>query len=152
MQFLNPVLVALVLTFGLAHGHLGAQESAKREDIEQLLQLTGARAIGLRTTNQVIARFQAIHPDVPDEVWQVVRDEAAARVDDFVSERVVPIYEEYLTHDEIKELLAFYQSPLGQKLLRVLPQMSQESLRAGQAWGLEFADAVQEQLAAKGYK
>jgi hypothetical protein len=76
--------------------------------------------------------------------------EAEAQTDSFVAERLVPIYDQYLTHEDIKGLVAFYESPLGAKLLSVMPQMSQESMLAGQTWGREFAETVRQRLTAQG--
>ncbi len=142
----------LLVLLTLLGGHVAAQEGTKHDDIQRLLKVMGARTIGLRVFNQVLAGFRRVHRDVPEAVWQEVRRDAEARVDSFVTEQLVPIYDQYLSHDDIKGLLAFYASPLGQKLLRVMPQMSEESMIAGQAWGREFAEAVNKRLAEKGYR
>jgi hypothetical protein len=47
----------------------------------------------------------------------------------------VPIYDEYYTHDEIKGLIQFYETPLGQKLASVQPKMSVELQNVGRKWG-----------------
>ena len=47
----------------------------------------------------------------------------------------VPIYEQYYTHDEIKGLIQFYETPLGQKLTSVQAQISGELQAAGRKWG-----------------
>jgi hypothetical protein len=55
-------------------------------------------------------------------------------------------YDKYLTDDEIKGLIAFYQTPLGQKTLTVLPQLTIElqtkGLEAGEQAGRESMQEV----------
>jgi hypothetical protein len=145
-MYLITVTMLLVLRVTLAP----AQQTAKQDDIKRFLTIIGAQAIGLRVFNQVMESLQKVHPDIPESVWQAMRGEAEARTDDFVAERLVPIYDQYLTHEDIKGLIAFYESPLGAKLLGVMPQMTQESRRAGQAWGKEFAETVHQRLTAQG--
>jgi hypothetical protein len=48
---------------------------------------------------------------------------------------VVPAYDKYLTHEEIKGLLQFYGTPLGKKSLSVLPKLVEETRDQGRAWG-----------------
>jgi hypothetical protein len=53
-------------------------------------------------------------------------------------DRIVPIYDKYLTEEDVKGLLKFYGSPLGQRLLKVQPQVAKEA----QAIGFEMAQTV----------
>jgi hypothetical protein len=48
---------------------------------------------------------------------------------------IVPVYDKYLSDEEIKGLIQFYQTPLGQKTLRVMPQLMAESQEEGRKWG-----------------
>ena len=89
---------------------------------------------------------QTAHTDIPAEVWQEIWRDVEARIEEFVTERLVPIYDQHLSHEDIKGLIVFYESPLGKKLLQVMPLMSQESMLAGQAWGRDFAESVQQKL------
>lgn len=59
----------------------------------------------------------------------------------------VPIYDKYFSNDEIEGLTRFYQTPLGQKTLAVLPQtlveMQTASMKLGEKLG---RDAMAEVL------
>jgi uncharacterized protein len=46
---------------------------------------------------------------------------------------IIPIYQRHLTKTDIEEMIRFYSSPVGQKLLREQPQIIQESMQAGAA-------------------
>ena len=58
------------------------------------------------------------------------------------------VYDKYLTHDEIKGLIRFYETPLGQKTLSVLPQIVSEMQESGNKWGGELGkESMREVLA-----
>ena len=104
-------LVVLALVLGLGFGPAYGQDEAtpKRADIKKLLGITGASNTGLRVFSQVIGMFQRAHSDVPEAVWIEMVSGAEAKVDAFVMEMLVPIYDKHLTHADIKELIAFYE-------------------------------------------
>jgi hypothetical protein len=64
---------------------------------------------------------------------------------------MVPIYKKYYTHDEIKDLIKFYKTPIGQKTISVMPSVTQDAMAAGQTWGQEIAMKVLEKMKEKGY-
>lgn len=48
---------------------------------------------------------------------------------DEILERVyIPLYDKYFDEQEIREIVAFYRSPVGEKSLRVMPSLMQEAL------------------------
>lgn len=48
--------------------------------------------------------------------------------------RVVDIYATHFDVDELKQLRAFYETPLGRKSIRALPEIMRESQAAGESW------------------
>ncbi len=46
-------------------------------------------------------------------------------------ERMYPIYAKYYTADEVRQITAFYKTPVGAKTLSVTPQLINESMQAG---------------------
>lgn len=47
----------------------------------------------------------------------------------------VPVYDKYFTDNEIKGLITFYGTPLGQKAISTLPQLTAEMQQNGRRWG-----------------
>jgi hypothetical protein len=117
--------------------------AAKRQDIRKLLEATGAAKIGQQIAAQMLPMFKQGNPQVPQKFWDEVAKEFDANS---MIELVIPIYDKHLTHEDIKGLLAFYQSPLGRKMAAVTPQITQESMQVGQQWGMQVAQRVQKRL------
>ena len=64
---------------------------------------------------------------------------------------IIPIYDKYYTEDDIDQLISFYNTPTGKKMIETLPIVTQESMTAGQAWGKLIGEKVIQQLTEKGY-
>jgi hypothetical protein len=62
-----------------------------------------------------------------------------------VTEQIVNVYDKHFTDDEIKGLLQFYGSPLGQKYASEMPKVSREIQTASREAGVKAArEALQE--------
>ncbi len=61
---------------------------------------------------------------------------------DEILEDVAKIYAQHFTEQELKDLLAFYKTPLGKKLIAQEPIALDQSLKATQAWAVHFSDEV----------
>jgi len=120
----------------------------KLRDMRKLIEVSGAIEVGVDAVKQLIAHFRSIYSHIPPQFWDDVLKEA--RVDEYV-DHLVPIYDKHLTHDEVKELVRFYETPLGQKLRTTMPQINDESMRAGQAWTIALTDRVTKKMSEQGY-
>jgi uncharacterized protein len=124
------------------------EQDGKRTEIRKLIELTGAANVSADALRQIIAPLRAGFPQVPDEFWDSFVKEV--RSDELI-DLVVPIYDKYYTLEEIRDLTRFYQSPVGQKTIKVLPKLSAEAIDAGQEWGRIVADRAMRKLKDKGY-
>jgi hypothetical protein len=93
-----------------------------------------------------------------EEVVQATATQAHAMfsdptlVDDMIAE-MVPLYAETYTLDEIRQLTAFYASPLGQKMQANMPMLMRRSMEASQRVmmpRIQKAMAQRQQAAAAG--
>jgi len=100
-----------------------AQEKATREDVYKVIERSGA-------AGQMNAAKKQILPMIP-------QDKQAAFVVEFdailkkANEKTVDVYLEEYTKDDIKAILAFYDSPVGKKMAEkaeVIATKSQEAM------------------------
>ena len=123
-------------------------QAAKRAEIRQLIELTGAANVSADALRQIISPLRSGFPQVPDEFWDTFIKEV--RSEELI-DLVIPIYDKYYTRAEIHDLTTFYKSPVGQKTIKVLPKLSAEAIDAGQEWGRMVADRAMRKLHDKGY-
>ena len=141
------LVVILLTTYGNVAGQ-PTPSTEMRADILKLLEVTGAADLAVQLIDQSLGPMIQSMPNVPQEFWTKFIDKLDK---DALSNMIVPIYAKYFTHDEIKELLTFYQTPLGQKVIATLPSVIRESTVAGQRWGEELGQQVVDELKAEGY-
>jgi hypothetical protein len=131
-------------------------DPAKEADIRQLMEVTGAKDLGQQLMDAGIAQFRASvtesQPDNPRA--KQFADAFATRFEKHfdprsLTETVIPIYDKHLSSEDLKELLAYYQSPFGQRMLKVLPEVAHESQLAGFRLGQKAAQEAMEDLKAE---
>ncbi|WP_026714281.1 DUF2059 domain-containing protein [Flavobacterium daejeonense] len=125
-----------------------AQNNSKEEKIKQLLELSGSGKIGIQVMNQMMDSFKKSFSAVPQEFWEEAKQEMKA---DDITNLITPIYAKYYTETDIDQLINFYNSPIGKKMVATMPQVVQESMTMGQQWGKEIGEKVFARLKEKGY-
>ena len=146
-----PLIVSCLVAI-LSTGISAENKTVNREklnDIKNLLVMSGSSELGKQMMWQMINSFKGIMPNVPDNFWREFMNEADM---DELMDKLVPIYDKYLSHDDIKELVKFYESSAGKRYVKALQQISKESMTIGQEWGEEIGKKVLKKLQEKGYK
>jgi hypothetical protein len=127
----------LILSFCILSFSANAQSNSKTEKIKQLLELSGSGKMGVQIMNQMISTFKTSHSAINDEFWEELKKEVKA--EDFEN-MILPIYDKYYSESDIDQLIVFYNSPIGKKMISTMPQVMQESMTAGQKLGKEIAE------------
>ena len=91
----------------------------KRDLIVRLLQANGAR-------DNMNGIFAKIIGQLPPELQNKYQE--FFKVDEIIG-RLVPIYAKYYTSEELKELVNFYKSPVGQKHLKTTPVLMNDTMQ-----------------------
>jgi uncharacterized protein len=76
-----------------------------------------------------------------NEISLQLRKEYESKKAELVYE-VAIIYAQHFTEQELKELIAFYKTPLGQKMLKEEPVAVDASLKRAQDWSIAFSEVV----------
>ncbi len=74
-------------------------------------------------------------------VDEVLMPDFLAQQGDLTNE-IIDVWARNFTIDDLKGLEAFYQTPLGQKLIKTLPAVTQQGFQVGQAWGQRIYQAA----------
>ena len=117
----------------------------------------------LLTAIRVTDQLRSLMPQIMQQLKAAVvqgRPEVAAEYD-----RIVPIllartnersgalveatallYATHFTAAELREVIKFYQTPVGQKFIQKLPEITQQGLAIGNRFGQEIARELQKQM------
>ncbi|NDJ22220.1 DUF2059 domain-containing protein [Nostoc sp. B(2019)] len=124
------------------------QEIEKTNNIRQLLKITGSENLSRQIMLQLVDSLKPQYPQVPQKAWDTFL--AELKPNELMNE-LIPVYAKYFTNEDIKQMIAFYETPLGKKTISVLPQISQESAEIGQKYGIAAAKRALQKLEAEGY-
>ncbi|WP_221409040.1 DUF2059 domain-containing protein [Reichenbachiella versicolor] len=128
-------------------------ESDYERSLTKLLEVSGAEKTFSMVIQQMMTAMRPQYESVPQEYWDDMEKEfKSTSLTDLVG-MLVPIYQKHLTQDDLKEIISFYESPLGKKFAEKQPFITQESMQVGQQWGMQIgmkiAAKMQEQQEGK---
>ncbi len=128
-------------------------DPAKEDDIRALLEITGSAKLGEEMQKAFLEQVRASFAE------SLPQNERSKRfVDDYIdrfqkkfnpqalTELTIPIYDKHISADDLKGLLAFYRSPLGERTLKALPLVLRESRERGAALEQKAAQETMEEL------
>lgn len=152
MKKIYAALVMCIIVFSGAHDSYADQY----EDTLDLLEVTGSLDIGTQMgtslAQQMISSLKNVRPDIDPKAFTIIEEEIVDIIEsemkdtNGIVQELIKIYNRHYSHQDIKDLLEFYQSDLGKKLISATPSVVQESMAAGQKWGQNIIPVIQERI------
>jgi len=156
MKSLSRILSAagLVLGLALAGAPAGAQTADKPASpaavaaAKEILAMKNASAmyaqavpnIVHQTKDRLLQSNLNYQKDL-NEVEVIVAQKLAGRQNE-IGDGMAKVYASQFTEQELKDLVTFYKSPLGQKLLTTEPKAIQMTMGYMNQWAQQFAEVV----------
>lgn len=56
--------------------------------------------------------------------------------------QLAAVYTENFTEEELDQILAFYDTPVGEKMVETTPELTKKAMEIGQAWGQELQPMI----------
>lgn len=125
-----------------------AEESSedKTKDIRLLLELTGAEENSKQAIQNLINIMKKTAPAISDEYWKNFMKNLKT---DVMINLLVPVYDKYFTHEDIKGMIEFYKTPLGKKIVSVQPSLTKDAMEIGQKWGIQISQQIMKDIQEK---
>lgn len=130
-------------------------DPAKEVDIRALLEITGSVKLGEEMQRAFLEQVRASFAE------SLPQNERSKRfLDDYIdrfqkkfnpqalTELTIPIYDKHISADDLRGLLDFYRSPLGERTLKALPLVLRESRERGAALEQKAAQETMDELKA----
>jgi hypothetical protein len=122
---------------------------AAARELIQVIHATDQFKVILPTLFQSLkAAIVQDRPDVEkayDEMIPIFNKKAEQRLDELATV-IATVYANNFTADEIHDITAFFRSPTGQKFVQRQQTVLQQSMAAGQQFGRELANDVQQEM------
>jgi hypothetical protein len=130
-----------------------AIDPVKEKEIRSLLELIGARDAIQDAASSATEQYRqkvmetAANNDRAQALTTAYLAEFQKKFDaDAVTNQLVSIYDKHFREEEIKDLLEFYGSPLGQKFALEMPKISREAQQATRAASTQAAHLAWQEL------
>jgi len=149
---MKRAFAGLILLLGFAAGgRLFAQQPLSSHDRavmdlikmtkveQQMATSTESVADAMTKGNPVLAQFRDVIVEWANKylTWNAMLPEVAK------------LYKETFSESEIRELIAFYQTPIGQKVLVKMPELTQKAFSIGSSIGQAHSDELRQMIEAK---
>lgn len=116
-----------------------AGDAEKLQDIRKFFKLTNVAELSFADIENNAEIQRRANPQIPAEFWDELLKELKPAE---LIERMVPIYDKYFSHDEIRAWIVFFESTAGQAFLESQQQVLKESALAGQAYVQEVGGPI----------
>ena len=150
----------------VADDNSGEIDEQKLKQIETLLKQSGqsneatAQQFIDLFLGQMTVMLQQANPNLDPRAIELVEEEIVDVIGEkFLTEGAMltiaaPLYDQYFSLSELEQMIAFNESELGQKILKVMPLITAESMQAGaelgRSLGPEIARRIEDRFKEEG--
>lgn len=163
MKIFTCLCFAILFLISSSVPALAQQEipEAKRKLIAELMELTEAKSQIIRITDSMLENMETIYPvmlrenlkqtELTDEEQEAFskhveegykefsekfrkRLPQVIDYDDYIVRAAYPKYDKYFTEKELSEMVEFYKTETGRKVVRVLPELSDEMMKSAEEY------------------
>jgi uncharacterized protein len=147
--------LALALVSPTAHAQQQKPSAAAMATAREIVTITGATTLFNPVIDGVIEQAKILflqqNPALAKDLNEIAADlrtQLKPRFSELTNE-VTREYALHFTEPELKQVLAFYRSPAGKKLITEQPKIADASLRFAQDWANKLSDEVMGKMRAE---
>lgn len=121
------------------------------KELKKLLDITGALDVGVQFAKMMNSDNEQERNGLPKEFYKKMYEEMSTGDTRKIFENeIIKIYRKYYTLEDVKGILAFYNSEIGKKTLTMIPSILEESKRVGTEFGRVIGMKVYNDLLKEG--
>jgi hypothetical protein len=112
----------------------------------ELIEVTGATTLFNPLIAGVVEQAKILYLQQNPALAKDLNEIAAKLRTDFaprfseLTDKVAELYAEHFTEQELKDILAFYRSPVGKKMLAEQPKVVEDSMKFAQTWANKLTE------------
>ena len=152
-------LTLLLVTFAAFSCKLNAQsvevpegtDTAFIEAVDKFMEVSGSKTTLKVQFPLIMNNFRIMLEGISDDVFAKIEAKFQVVFLKRAVELYAPFYERYYTLEDIKGLIAFYETELGRKVARTTPSLSTDLYKAGEQLGIMVLKSIVEDLRTEGY-
>jgi len=145
---LQAAAVAAAVLVAAPSAFAQAPSASAMATARQLVTVTGATALFSPLVAGVVEQSKLLYLQQNPALGKDLNEIAAKMRKDLqprfkeVEEEVAKLYAQQFNEQEMKEILAFYESPVGKKVLQEQPKVVEGSMKFAQDWANKLSEEV----------
>lgn len=128
---MRKLFLTVVLIFT---AHLATAQDAFKKDVLKYLEVSNQAATFEMITRDIVK-------NIPAEKQADFKKELDASIKDLMN-KMADMYMTEFTHNDIKEVIKFYESPVGKKLASKTEVLYEKGQVVGQEWGMNLQGVI----------
>ena len=145
------LLVLFILVTANLVAHSQNDVSSYAQTLSKMMEVSGQKATFKASISKMVDLIKQQKSEVPAETWTEFEQAFLSASHEELVTMLVPVYQKHLSEADLKNVIAFYQSPAGRKFAEKTPIITTECMQVGQQWGMKIAQQFMEKIKAKGY-
>ena len=110
-----------------------------QEALKKMMILSGSKASIDYMVPQLLSAIKKVSPQVDEAALNAFSSKWSKKLEEIAMETQTPIYQRYMTLDDLKKVIAFYESPAGQHLAQTIPAILTETMPMMKRLSVEMA-------------
>lgn len=136
------MLCMLICVASITSVFAQSQNAEYKEMLKKMLELSGANSASDAMLEQLQSFFKRSDSQTGDSIFADLQKTWKDKIEGEMIDIYAPIYQRHLTLTDLKDVIAFYESPVGKKLGNAAPAIIKEAFPKMQQLGMELASSI----------
>lgn len=148
---MTKVLTIISCLVFMSFSSYGQADKAYSKTLQKMFKVAGTEESYHAVIKQMFTAFKQQYSNVEQDIWDELENDFLETSLKDLTEMLAPVYSKYMTKDDLKEVIKFYQTPVGKKFAQKTPFITQESMQIGQQWGMKIGQDFIKKMQERGY-
>lgn len=148
---MKNVIITLALLLGVAFSAQSQDNKAYESAMVKMLEVSKSMEAMKQMAPQITAMIkQQSGGQISDEFAELLETELVKMYDRMIKS-MIPVYQKYLSLEDIHGIIAFYETPVGKKLADTNTKIAVDIMPIAQQIGMETMQKLMQTAKEKGY-
>lgn len=122
---------------------INAFSQSNEAKLRELITLTRSDRMLSAGFQQFMDHYNNMYKDLPDNFWDEFKKDMST---DKIFALYIPVYKKYFTDADVDELIKFYKTPAGQKMIENMTNLMKDSIELGTSYAEALDKRVRDKL------
>ena len=118
-------------------------DTEKHIQIERLIELSGSAEQFDLIMDRVFLQYRSMMNEVPEDAWPIIKEELNGEMFNELMRSMIPVYAKHYSMEDIQAQIDFYESPAGQRMVKVIPEITDEVTLLSIQWAEKLNKEIQ---------